>query len=66
MKKTIVYCLELDGVTQILFSIEDLCETLKCEFEDISEDNVDDLEFTVYPKIMTEKEIEELPEFDGF
>lgn len=66
MKNTLVYCLEQEGTTAIHFSIEDLCEALKYEFNEYTDEDAIETKFNVSAKMMTEKEIKELPEFDGF
>lgn len=65
-KKILVYVLELDGVKAVHFDIDALCDALKYEFEDIIDNDAVEMEFKVYCKLMTDKEIEEMPEFDGF
>lgn len=66
MKKITVYCLELDESKSIHFDIDGLCDALKSEFEDQDFDSMEDAVYEIYVMQMTEKEIKELPEFDGF
>jgi len=61
-----VFCLTMNGITAIYFDMDDLCDSLKMEFEDQDFDSMKECEYLITVKEMTEKEIEELPEFDGF
>lgn len=60
--KTLVYCLELNGKTAIYFNIDDLAESIKWELETIDLDD----KYQVYTKEITEQELNNMPEFDGF
>lgn len=60
--KTLVYCLELNGITAIYFCIEDLLSSIEYEFENIEVEG----KYSVYTKEMTDEEINNLPEFEGF
>lgn len=62
MEKTLVYCLELNGKTAIYFNIDDLAESIKWELETIDLDD----KYQVYTKEITEQELNNMPEFDGF
>lgn len=66
MEKKIVYNLSLNGIKQGFSSIDDLCNDLKIELEDTVRSHVLDLEFTISFQEMTQEEIDNLPEFDGF
>lgn len=65
-KNTLVYVLELNGTKAIYFDIDALCDSIKYEFEDIVDSDAVNMEFKVYGKLITEKQIEKLGEFDGF
>ncbi|WP_271729993.1 hypothetical protein [Aquimarina algiphila] len=65
-KKQIVYCLTLDSMTSVYFDIDDLCDGLKEEFENQDFEGIKDQKFIISVKEMTEREINELPEFEGF
>lgn len=64
--KALVYNLTMDGSTAVHFSFGCLIEGLKAECEDMDDESLMDMEFTISFKQMTDKEIEDLPEFDGF
>lgn len=66
MKKITVYCLELDESQSIHFDIDGLCDGIKAELEDQDFESLKDSHYEIYVMQMTEKEIKELPEFDGF
>tara|TARA_R110002050_G_scaffold69507_2_gene150320 strand:+ start:6786 stop:6986 length:201 start_codon:yes stop_codon:yes gene_type:complete len=66
MKKVVVYCLTMNGVTAVYFCVEDLCDSIKMEFEDQDFDSMKNCEYKIWTKEMTEKEIDDLPEFEGF
>lgn len=62
MVKTLVYCLELNGKTTIYTDIDDLTDALNWELETIDSED----KFQVYTKEITNKELNDLPEFEGF
>lgn len=62
MGKTLVYCLELNGKTAIYTDIDDLTDALNWELETIDSED----KFQVYTKEITNKELNDLPEFEGF
>ena len=64
MKKTTVWCLRKDGITAINFDLSDLLASVQMEFED--QGHMEGETYEIFTKEMTEKEIEELPEFEGF
>lgn len=66
MKKHTVYCLSMDGQTAIHMDINGVCDAIKMEFEDQDYDSMKNCTYEVSVKQMTDKEINELPEFDGF
>lgn len=61
----IVYVLELDGSKAIYLSIGELSQSLECELENMVDNDSED-KFLIYTKKMTKKEINELPEFEGW
>jgi hypothetical protein len=63
MEKQEVFCLRANGCTAIHLDVHALCDAIKMELEDSV---TGDMLFEVYTQEMTEKEIDELPEFDGF
>lgn len=66
MKNQTVYVLEQNGIKAIYMDIESLKEAIDLEFDGLPIEDFESTEFTVYVKTMTEKEIDDLPEFDGF
>ena len=66
MEKQTVYVLELDGVKAIHLDVGSLQDAIELEFDGLHEDDFETNTFKVYAKKMTEKEIDDLPEFNGF
>lgn len=66
MEKQTVYILELDGVKSIHLDLGGLNDAIEMELDGLHEDDFETTVFKVYAKQMSEKEIDELPEFDGF
>lgn len=64
MKPTRVYCLTLEGTTAIHFDIDALCDAVKMEFEDT--ELPETTKFEVWSKEMSDQELDELKEFQGF
>ena len=61
-----VWVLEQNGVKAIHLTLKCLYDYLEMHFDNLHEDDLEDEKFIVYQKFMTEKELDELPEFDGF
>lgn len=66
MQKTTVYCLSKDGQTAVHLDVDALCDAIKYEIDEMNWDDLEGEKYTVEVKKMTEKELDELPEFDGF
>lgn len=67
MDKTKCYTMKSGGSTLIAFSIDDLLETLRSEFDEGNITEEDSIEFEFGIKYLTEEEIKEIPEdFSGF
>lgn len=66
MKKETVYVLELDGLKSIHLTLECLRDAMEREFDLLHPDDFEDIVFKVYASEMTQKEIDDLPEFEGF
>lgn len=64
--KQLVFCLSKGEVTAIHFDQSGLCSALEMELDNTHEDDLLEIEFKVTAKFMTEKEIKNLPEFEGF
>lgn len=58
--------LTIDGVSAIYLDIEDLCESFKTEIVDYTSEEKRTLDTSISFIEMTEKELEALPEFEGF
>jgi len=65
-EKQRMYALKLDETTALHLDLDGLKCALEMELEDYPDSAVELLEFKVSVRLMTEKEIEDLPEFDGF
>ncbi|WP_321321498.1 hypothetical protein [Labilibaculum sp.] len=65
-EKQLVFVLELNDTKAIYLDLDCLCDALKMEWESRPDSDIIEEEFKVYGKMMTAKEIDELPEFDGF
>ena len=66
MEKQIVYVLELEGQKAIYLDIHGLCDSIKNEFLEGTDEDIKRFNFIVSAKEMTGDEIDDLPEFDGF
>jgi hypothetical protein len=66
MKKTLMYCLTMDGITAVYNDADELTDAIKMETDNYDDESLLKYEYTISFKLMTEKEIEELPEFDGY
>ncbi|MDM1045896.1 hypothetical protein HX004_14145 [Myroides sp. 1354] len=66
MSEQTVYVLELDNQKAIHLDLRSLLDALETEFDNLHEDDFKTTVFKVYPKKMTDDEIDNLPEFDGF
>lgn len=66
MEKQTVYILEQNGIKAIHMDLGGLNDAIEMEFEALHEDDFETTVFTIYANKMTEKEIDDLPEFDGF
>lgn len=66
MKKQKVYKLEYQENFYISSSLSDVTDTINSEIEDNYSEGDEPLEFSLSVIEMTEEEIKDLPEFDGF
>lgn len=64
--KKLVYCLSDGTTTAIHLNIDDLCERIKMEVDNMPDEDILANVFSISAKLMTEAEIDNLPEFDGF
>lgn len=66
MSKQTVYKVNHNGSYCIVFLLSDALDIIKVEVEDNYSEEESPLEYTLSVEEMTEKEINSLPEFDGF
>lgn len=64
--KILVYVLEKDGIKAVHFDIDGVCDSMKMELDNMPDEDILETKFTISSKMMTEKEIDAMPEFDGF
>ena len=64
--KQMVYCLEKDGSTCIYLTIGCLLDGLNLELEDQDFESMKNEEYTISVKEMSDKQLRELPDFDGY
>lgn len=65
-EKQLVYVLEYGGINAVYPDIDNLCDGLKMEVENMPDEDILESKFIISAKLMTEKELNNLPEFDGF
>jgi len=64
--KQLVYVLESGGINAVHLDLDNLCDGLKMELDNMHPEDALEMKFTLTAKIMTGEEIDALPEFDGF
>lgn len=65
-QKQTVWILEHEGSKAVHFSLGCLIDGIKLEFEDRDHEGMGGYQYKIYTSEMTEEEINDLPEFDGF
>lgn len=65
-EKQRMYALKLDGTTALHLDLDGLKCALEMELDNYPDEDIETVEFKVSVRLMTDKEIEDLPEFDGF
>lgn len=66
IEKTLVYVLEMDGIKAVHLDIDSVCDALKMEYEDRVDEDILSMKFNLSAKHMSDKELKDLPEFEGW